>query len=183
MWAKLDSIVKNTTSNIDAETSNPLKMTDNVFHSTVDATIVNGTDYVADVLDPSYKAAKNVLNLLNPKSYKRNGLKNIIKAPAAAITQWLTAGKNLSGGIISGVHTLYKKLLQDNIRHVENATLENIPYVWPFVSKVINFATAVPATIPATLNWLVRLFDEWLDAANNYTLLEWQELAKNRMRV
>gem|GEM_PF-5378990 len=62
-------------------------MTDNVFHSTVDATIVNGTDYVADVLDPSYKAAKNVLNLLNPKSYKRNGLKNIIKAPAAAITQ------------------------------------------------------------------------------------------------
>lgn len=177
------SKIKNAaTSDIESKKITPLQALDNIWHSAIDATVVNTTDYVADVLQPTWQAVKNVWNIVNPKSYKRNWLKNIIKTPAWAITQSLTAVNNLSFWIASHIKNLYWKAVQDNAKHIENSTLEHIPWVWPFISKIINFWLAVPATIPATVNWIAWFIDNKLERMNNYVKLEWQEAWKIRMR-
>lgn len=181
IWT-LSKLAEISTSNKNNEKINPLNAIDNIWHTTVDATINNTTNYIADVLDPSWKAIKNLWNVLNPMSYKRNWFKNIIKAPAWAITQWATAVKNLAFWINSWIKTLYKEWIQNNVKNIENATIEHIPYVWPFVNKIINFALAIPAVIPAVIDWIWWYLDQDLDKANEFVKLEWQNLAKVRMR-
>lgn len=181
--AVLNSITDAVTSDILAERTNPLKAIDNVWHTTLDATLGAGTNYIADVAETTLKAVVNVLNTINPNSYKRNGFKNVIKAPAAAVTQWVTALKNLTAGLASALTWLYTKWVQDNLRHLENGTVENIPYVWEHMASLINFFAAVPWMIPAGIDGILKFTDKILDGANEFTLLEWQKLAVSRMRI
>jgi len=181
LWM-LSKIAEDSLTSKAVEKTNPLSAIDNVWHTSIDAIVNNTTNYVADILDSSWRSIKNLWNIINPMSYKRNWLKNIIKAPAWAITQWATAVKNLTLWINTWIKTLYREWIQNNVRNIENATLEHIPYVWPFVSKVINYAIAIPNVIPAVIDWLSWYVDKKFDQGNEYVKLEWQDMAKIRMR-
>ena len=167
---------------VNAEKTNPLKWLDNMGHTTVDATIVNTTDYVADVLDSWWQTLQSTWALINPWSYGKHWLKNLNHIPQAVVNFAWTF-KNLFFGLNSWLNNLYKKWVLANVRHTENATLEHIPVAWSAISKTLNTILSVPALLPAAIDGLAGVFDKGQNWVNSKTELEWQNLPKTRMRI
>lgn len=161
----------------------PFKWIQDIARNTVDGTIWVWTDAIADVAIPATLAVKNILHMVNPMSYARNGVWNIYKAPLAALAQWTSALSNIPAWVASWIHQAYKKLVSNNVQYANNWTFANIPYVWAFVWKLWTLATAVPAIAPAILDWLARAKDMWTNALTEATLLEGQTNYVSRLRV
>ena len=149
---------------------NPLSMLRQLWSNSVEATLGTFADYAWDVGRSALDGVKSLWDLVSLDAYKTNGLLNIPKSIAWAVTREMTAVKDATLWLIDGVGKAYKHGIQDNISDLSSATADHVPVVWPLVGNMAKTIAAIPALAWSIPQFLKKnLWDIPLDFTNSKT--------------